>query len=124
MGRRMPWTMGALSIAGLGLVGTPGTAGFISKWYLVIGALDSGHWFIAFLIMASSLLALVYVGRVLEVVWFRDTGRLAAKASDPPLSMAVPMLLLTAAVVWFGVDATLPVDVAGRAASLLLRLPQ
>ncbi|MGE0565070.1 MAG: monovalent cation/H+ antiporter subunit D family protein [Pseudolabrys sp.] len=124
IGRKMPWTMGAFTIAGFGLVGTPGTAGFISKWYLVIGALASGHWFIVFLIVASSLLALVYVGRVMEVVWFRDTGRLAEKASDPPLSMAVPMLVMTAAVVWFGIDATLPVDIAERAASLLLRLPQ
>ena len=38
IGRRMPLTMGAFVIAGLGLIGVPGTAGFISKWYLIQGA--------------------------------------------------------------------------------------
>ncbi len=42
IGRKMPLTMTAFTIAGFGLVGTPGTAGFISKWYLALGALDKG----------------------------------------------------------------------------------
>ena len=44
IGRKMPLTMAAFTIAGLGLVGMPGTAGFISKWYLVLGALEKGWW--------------------------------------------------------------------------------
>jgi len=120
IGRRMPLTMTAFTIAAFGLVGTPGTVGFISKWYLVIGALDEGSLLLVFLIVASSLLSLVYVGRVTEVIWFRDTGPAAAKATDPPLSMLVPTLLLAAAVVYFGIDTTWTAGIAGQAATLLI----
>jgi len=82
IGRRMPWTMTAFTIAGFGLIGTPGTVGFISKWYLVAGAFAAGQWVLVFLIVGSSLLALVYVGRAVEVIWFRDTGPAAARATD------------------------------------------
>ena len=88
IGRKMPLTMAAFTIAGFGLVGTPGTAGFISKWYLAVGALDKGWWVLVFLIVASSLIALVYVGRVLEVAWLREPSEALADVSDPPPSHA------------------------------------
>ena len=47
IGRRLPWTMAAFVIGGLGLIGVPLTVGFVSKWYLVIGALDRGWWPVA-----------------------------------------------------------------------------
>ena len=75
IGRKMPLTFAAFVIAGLGIIGTPGTAGFISKWYLAVGALDKGWWPLVFLIVASSLIALVYIGRVVEVAYFRPTSR-------------------------------------------------
>ncbi len=56
----------------------PGTAGFVSKWYLVLGALEAGSWWLAFLPVASSLIAVVYVWRVLEVAWFREPVRQVA----------------------------------------------
>ena len=46
LGRRMPWTFAALVIAGLSLIGIPGTAGFISKWYLINAALDQPSVFV------------------------------------------------------------------------------
>ena len=89
----MPLTMAAFVVAGFGLIGTPGTAGFISKWYLVVGALEKGWWIVVFLIVAGSMIALVYVGRVVEVAWFRDPRR-QPKGGDPPLSMLLPLLVL------------------------------
>ncbi|MFA6267328.1 MAG: monovalent cation/H+ antiporter subunit D family protein, partial [Pseudolabrys sp.] len=65
IGRKMPLTMTAFTVAGFGLIGTPGTSGFISKWYLALGAVERGWWFIVFLLVGSSVVALVYVGRVL-----------------------------------------------------------
>ena len=47
----MPLTTGAIVLAGLSLVGIPGTAGFVSKWYLVVAALDIGWWWLAALIV-------------------------------------------------------------------------
>ena len=63
LGRTMPLTMAAFVVAGLSMIGVPGTVGFISKWYLVTGALERGLWWVAVLILLSSLLALVYIWR-------------------------------------------------------------
>ncbi len=120
IGRKMPLTMAAFTIAGFGLVGTPGTSGFISKWYLAVGALDKGWWVLVFLIMGSSLLALVYVGRVLEVAWLREPSPEIAHASDPPLSMLLPLLVLAAATIYFGIDTEWTAGIAGTAAKALL----
>ena len=83
IGRQMPLTMAAFVVAGLAIIGTPGTAGFISKWYLAVGAFQKGWWPLVFLILASSMLAMVYIGRVVEVAWFREPLALAQKAQGP-----------------------------------------
>jgi multicomponent Na+:H+ antiporter subunit D len=120
IGRKMPLTMAAFTIAGLGLVGTPGTSGFISKWYLALGALDKGWWVLVFLIVGSSLIALVYVGRVLEVAWLREPSAAIEHAGDPPLSMLLPLVILAAATIYFGIDTEWTAGVAGTAAKALL----
>jgi multicomponent Na+:H+ antiporter subunit D len=120
IGRRMPLTVGAFVVAGLGIVGSPGTAGFISKWYLALGALDRGWWPLVFLIVASSLISVVYVGRVVEVAYFRAPSPAAEKASDPPLAMLAPILALAAATVYFGIDTRMTVGIASQAAAMLL----
>jgi multicomponent Na+:H+ antiporter subunit D len=120
IGRKMPLTMAAFTIAGFGLVGTPGTVGFISKWYLAVGAFDKGWWILVVLIVASSLIALVYIGRVAEVAWLREPSPQLAQASDPPPSMLVPLIVLAAATVYFGIDTTWTAGIAGSAVSVLL----
>jgi multicomponent Na+:H+ antiporter subunit D len=120
IGRKMPLTMAVFAIAGLGLVGTPGTVSFISKWYLAVGALDKGWWVLVFLIVGSSFIALVYVGRVLEAAWLREPSPEIAHASDPPLSMMLPMIALAIATVYFGIDTRWTVGIAGTAAQGLL----
>jgi multicomponent Na+:H+ antiporter subunit D len=120
IGRRMPVTMTAFTIGCLGLVGTPGTSGFISKWYLALGAFDKGWWVLVFLIVGSSLIALVYVGRVLEVVWLREPSAAVADASDPPLSMLLPLVVLAAATIYFGFDTGWTAGIADIAARDLL----
>ncbi len=120
IGRKMPLTMSAFTIAGFGLIGTPGTSGFISKWYLAVGALERGWWALVFVIVASSLTALVYVGRVLEVTWMRELSPTAKQGVDPPLSMLLPILILAAATIYFGIDTEWTVGIAGSAAKALL----
>ena len=56
IGRRMPWTLGAFAIAALSMIGLPPTAGFISKWYMVSGAMASQHWLAVTVIVLSTLL--------------------------------------------------------------------
>lgn len=120
IGRKMPCTMIAFAVAGFGLIGTPGTAGFISKWYLAIGALDHGWWPLVTLIVASSLIAVVYVGRVLEIVWFRAAGSNLRDAKDPPLLMMLPILAFAFATIYFGFDTRLTAGISELAAKALI----
>jgi multicomponent Na+:H+ antiporter subunit D len=120
IGRKMPLTTGGALIAGLGLIGTPGTAGFISKWYLAVGALGRGWWLLVFLLVASSLVSVVYVGRVIEIACFRPTAERNAAAKDPPLSMLLPLLVLAAATIYLGLDTRVSVGIAEQVAAWLL----
>jgi multicomponent Na+:H+ antiporter subunit D len=119
LGRQMPLTMAAFVVGGLSLIGVPLTVGFISKWYLLLAALESGAWPIAFLILASSLLAVIYIWRVVEVAYFQPPpeGRVVQEA---PLSYLIPTWLMIGATIYFGIDATLTLDVAIEAATYLV----
>jgi multicomponent Na+:H+ antiporter subunit D len=122
MGRRMPWTMAAFVAGGLGLIGVPLTVGFISKWYLIVAALDRGWWPVAVLVLLSSLLAVVYVWRVVEVAYLQPSPD-GAPSGEAPLSMLIPTWVLIGASIYFGIDTDLSVGVAQKAALSLLGLP-
>ncbi len=117
LGRRMPLTAAGLVIAGLSLIGVPGTVGFVSKWYLVLAALERGWWWLAMLVLLSSLLAVIYVWRVVEACYFREP---AGEWKEAPLSMVIPAWLLVAACVYFGLDTTVTVGAASDAARALM----
>lgn len=124
IGKRMPVTTAVFLVAGLSLIGTPLTVGFISKWQLVQAALEIGWWPIAAAILASSLLAIVYVWRVVEVAYLKQlpadaNGALPGRA-EAPWSMIVPMIVLAAASVWFGIDGDTTLRLADEAAQALM----
>lgn len=118
LGRSMPWTMAAFVLGGLSLIGVPLTVGFISKWYLVQAALEQGLWPIAAVVLVGSLLAVIYVWRVVETAYFGEAPEVAI--DEAPLSLLIPTWALVLANVYFGIDATLTAGVATRAAELLL----
>ncbi|MCB1509729.1 MAG: monovalent cation/H+ antiporter subunit D family protein [Hyphomicrobiaceae bacterium] len=120
LGRKMPLTMAAFVIGGLSIIGVPGTAGFVSKWYLAIGALEKGYWPLVFVIMLSSLIAVVYIGRIVEAAYFREATDRVASVREAPASMLVPLWILTAATVYLGIDTRATADVALSAAKMLL----
>tara|TARA_Y100001968_G_scaffold109582_1_gene99125 strand:- start:113 stop:1591 length:1479 start_codon:yes stop_codon:yes gene_type:complete len=124
IGRSMPLTLAAFVIGGLSLIGVPGTVGFISKWYLVLAALEAGSMLIAFMILASSLLAVVYVWRVVEVLYFPAEQDPSSELKDPPWSMLIPSFLLIGATIWFGLQTDLTAGVAGDAARMLLEVAE
>jgi multicomponent Na+:H+ antiporter subunit D len=119
LGKSMPFTMAAFVVGGLSLIGVPLTVGFISKWYLVQAALEQGLWPVAVLVLLGSLLAVVYVWKVVEVAYFRDPpeGRTVREA---PLSLLIPTWILVLANLYFGIDAKLTSGVAIQAARMLL----
>ncbi len=119
LGRRMPWTAAAIVAGGLSLVGVPLTVGFVSKWYLILGALERGWWPVAAMVLLTSVVALVYVWRVVEVAYFSE-GSDQESAGEAPLSLLVPTWVLAAASIYFGLDASRTADVARRAAEVLM----
>ncbi len=106
LGRRMPLMMAAFTVAALSMVGIPPTAGFFSKWYLILGSIDAGNWVFVVVILASSLLTAVYFFRVIEKVYAHappssskaDENRI----TEPPARILVPILFLAASVLILG----------------------
>ena len=119
LGKQMPWTGAAMVIGGLSLIGIPGTAGFISKWALIKAALDAGWWPLAFAIVASSMIAVAYVGRILNVMYLQPAPE-GQVASDPPFSMLLSIWVLTIATIYFGLYGEWTLAIAQTAANALL----
>ncbi len=122
IGRTMPLTMAGFVVGGISLIGLPPTAGFISKWYLVLAALEKDMWPIAILIVLSSLLAVVYVWRVVEVAYFQAPPKRAKgeEVREAPWSMLVPLWVLVGANLYFGIETSASVGIAKEAARFLL----
>ena len=70
--RRMPWTMAAFTVGAFGMIGAPPIAGFISKWYLGMGALDAGQVWVIYVLVGSSLLNATYFLPILYRAWFLE----------------------------------------------------
>jgi multicomponent Na+:H+ antiporter subunit D len=95
LGRAMPWTFGAFAVAALSMIGAPPVAGFITKLYLLVGALDAGSIAIVVVLVVSTLLNAAYF---VPVVYHGFFGR--PTAQDPahppheaPLAMVIPLCL-------------------------------
>lgn len=120
LAQRMPVTAAAFIVSGLSLVGVPLTVGFISKWQLLAAAFDSGRAWAGFLVVASSLLGVIYIGRVIELMVLKPAPADAPPVREAPMSMLIPMAILVAANVYFGLNTELTVDLAERAAHALM----
>ncbi|SEF90879.1 proton-conducting transporter membrane subunit [Billgrantia desiderata] len=70
-GRRMPLTSIAFTVGALGMIGLPPVAGFISKWYLGMGAVQANMPWVILVLVASSLLNAAYFLPILYRLWFR-----------------------------------------------------
>jgi multicomponent Na+:H+ antiporter subunit D len=118
LGRRMPLTAFALVITGLSLIGIPGTAGFVTKWYLILGAIERGAWWVVAAILLSSLIAVAYVWRLVEATYLRAGQGVRLEA---PVGMLAAGLAMAGLCVYFGFFTSFNVEGAAEAASFLLR---
>jgi multicomponent Na+:H+ antiporter subunit D len=119
LGRQMPWTFAAIFVAGLSLIGIPGTAGFISKWYLVLAALEQDAWLIAVVILAGSLLAVIYMWKLVEALFFREATEPDGSIKEAPLLMLIPTWIMVLANIYFGFNTELTVSAAKTASAVL-----
>ena len=119
LGRQMPMTMAAIVIGGLSLIGVPLTVGFVSKWYLLMALIEQGWWPIAVLILLGSMLAVIYVWRIVEVAYFQEPLNKNSTVKEAPMSFLIPIWVLVIANIYFGIDTRLSVGVAEAAAQSL-----
>lgn len=120
-GKTMPWTSFGWVLGGLGLIGVPLTCGFISKWMLLTSVVEAKQWIVAVIMLMSSLLALVYVWKVVETLYFSQEISPAAKdAKEAPASMLVTAYLVIGASILFGVWSEYPAMLSKLAAAALM----
>ncbi len=125
LGKRMPWTMAAVVLSGLGLIGIPSTAGFISKWYLLAAAIEQNHWLAVTIIVSGSLLAILYVWRIVEHAYFTSPTNILDSntgiGAEAPLPMLIPLWVLVLANFYFGLETSFSFGFANTAINALFQ---
>ncbi len=113
VGRRMPLSMTAFTVGALGMIGVPPLAGFVSKWFLGIGAMEAGqHWVLAVL-AASSLLNAAYFLPILYRAWFRPVRgpwpeERRFPLAETSLALLLPPMITAGLVLGCGLLASIP----------------
>ena len=107
IGKRMPITMWCYTFASLALIGIPPTGGFISKWYLAVGSLGAGVQVLSILgVVVLLISALLTAGYLLPITidgFLPGEGYEEKEKCEAPLSMLIPMVILTILAVGIGV---------------------
>jgi multicomponent Na+:H+ antiporter subunit D len=103
-GRRMPWTFGAFSIAALSMIGVPPVCGFVSKWYMVNGAVDINRVILLAALLSSTILNAGYFTPIILKGFFGKPaeGVDLDHYSEAPATMVVPLCLTAAISVFLG----------------------
>ena len=96
IGRRMPWTMGAFTIGALSMIGLPPAVGFVSKWYMLSGAMAQAEWAAVAVIVASTLLNAGYFLPVVYRAFFVAPHSNDARHGEAPLPIVVALTLTAA----------------------------
>jgi len=91
IGRRMPWTMAAFTIGALSLIGVPPLVGFVSKWFLMLGAVGSGQYLAVAVILASTLLNAGYFLPIVYRAFFRAAPAHEHPHGEAPWPMVVAL---------------------------------
>ncbi|HBA55874.1 monovalent cation/H+ antiporter subunit D family protein [Syntrophorhabdus aromaticivorans] len=116
IGYAMPFTMGAFAIASLSMIGAPPVAGFVTKWYLLNGALEIGNLPILIVLMASTILNAGYFAPITYKAFFQGRkGRWTrANIKEAPVTMVVPLVLAALISVALGIFPRFFTQLIGR----------
>jgi len=104
LGRSMPFTFGAFAVASLSMIGAPPVAGFVTKWYLLVGSMEAHQIGILLILIASTILNVGYFAPVTYKAFFgkRPAGE-EQGIQEAPLSMLIPILIAVTVSVIIGI---------------------
>jgi multicomponent Na+:H+ antiporter subunit D len=108
IGRRMPWTMGAFAIGALSMIGIPPTAGFLGKWFMLAGAMQTANWLAVAVIVASTVLNAAYFLPIVFRAFFREAAPGHHKSGEAPWPIVVALTATAAGTVLLFVAPGLP----------------
>lgn len=116
--RKMPVTMAAFTVGAFSMIGVPPTAGFFSKWYLILGGIDAGHWGFVAALVISSLVNAVLFFRIIEIGFFFAPGDAHGhgheahheEIKEAPLQMLQPLIFTAIALIVVGLSSGPLVD--------------
>lgn len=111
IGQQMPWTMAAFTIASLGLIGLPPLNGFISKWFLGVGALDSGNPLALIVLLFSGLLNAGYLLPVVHRAYFKKS-ELSLVQDEASGWLVFPLIVTALLSVIFGIVPNFSLDLS------------
>jgi multicomponent Na+:H+ antiporter subunit D len=106
--KKMPVTMAAFTVGALSMIGVPPTAGFFSKWYLILGAIDAGRYHFMAALLISSLVNAILFFRVIEIAYFEPKVDHHAghaeklQIDEAPFSMLVPLVIVALSLIVIG----------------------
>ncbi len=106
--KRMPITMTAFTVGALSMIGVPPTAGFFSKWYLILGAIDAGRYHFMAALLVSSLVNAILFFRIIEIAHFEPKMDHHGGADEriiideAPFSMLVPLIIVALCLIVIG----------------------
>jgi multicomponent Na+:H+ antiporter subunit D len=104
LGRQMPFTFAAFAIAAMGLSGIPPVNGFISKWFLSLGAIQAGELFFLFVILISAMLDVAFLFPIIFNGFFKEPAAdVAPQVDEAPLLMVIPLCATAAFSVLLGI---------------------
>jgi multicomponent Na+:H+ antiporter subunit D len=103
IGKVMPWTMGAFTIGAVGLAGIPPINGFVSKWYLGMGSIESGSLIPLGILVLSGLLNVAYLFPIIHVAFFKKGDEKLKGKGEAPLTMVIPIVICAILSVLFGI---------------------
>ena len=118
IGRRMPWTMAAFGIGALSMIGVPPTAGFVSKWYILQGALQAEHMAAVAVVVVSTLLNAGYFLPIVYAAFFRQESNPGhdnpghGDHGEAPMMMVGALTLTAMGTVAFFIFPDLPLELA------------
>src|SRR2546428_4198098 len=115
LAKRMPWTMAAFALSSLSVVGIPLTSGFVSKWYLALGAVDRQSLTLLGVLLVSSLLSAAYLGQIVYKAYFEFEKEPPAREEVREVPWIVaPLAIRAAASLLLGLFPGLVLRLAGR----------